>query len=62
MHSSLPAKATKSKLAVEQSSTGGYWNQPIKYIPGPRTKNKPQRDGRRDTITIKSNPIPATNA
>ena len=38
------------------------WNQPRKYIPCPRTKNKPQRDGKRGTITIKSNAIPATNS
>ena len=49
-------KATNSQLAVEQSWTGGYWNLPKKIAPFPKTK-KPQQDGRRDTITIKSNPI-----
>ena len=29
-----------------------------KDIPHPKTKKKPQQDGRRGTITIKSNPIP----
>ena len=50
-------KATNLQLAVEQSWTGGYWNLPKKITPFPKTK-KPQQDGRRDTITIKSNPIP----
>ena len=31
---------------------------PKKDIPDPKTKTKPQQDGRRGTITIKSNPIP----
>ena len=30
-----------------------------KHIPQPRTKEKPQRDNRRGTVTIKSNFIPA---
>ena len=41
MYSSPPARAPKSQLAVEQ----------------PKTKKKPQWDGRMGTITIKSNPI-----
>ena len=46
------------QLAVEQPSTGGHWKKILKkdnlY---PKTKKKPQKDGRRGTITIKSNPI-----
>ena len=30
-----------------------------KNTPPPKTKEKPQRDGRRGTITVKSNPITA---
>ena len=59
MHSSLPARAPKLQLAVEQPSTGKHWNPPKKDTPHPKTKKKPQWDGRRGAITIKSNPIPA---
>ena len=58
MHSSLPARASKLQLAIEQPSTGRCWNTPIKDTACPKTKKKPQRDGRRGTGTIKSNPIP----
>ena len=59
MHSSPPERAPKSQLAVEQPSTGGCWNLPKKDSPCPKTKKNLQGDGRRGTITIKSNPIPA---
>ena len=55
--SSPPARAPKSQLAVEQPSTEGHWNPPKKDTPGPKRKKK--RDGRRGTITTKSNPTPA---
>ena len=56
---SSPARAPKSQLAVEQPLTGGWCNPPKKDIPCLKTKKKLQRDGRRDAIMIKSNPIPA---
>ena len=59
MHPSPPVKAPKSQLTVEQPSTGGHWSLPKKDTPCPKTKKKPQRDGRRSTIMIKSNPMPA---
>ena len=59
MCSSSPVRAPKLQLAVEQPSTGGHWNQPTKDTSCPKTKKKLQQDGRRGTITIKSNPIPA---
>ena len=40
-------------------STGGCWNPPKKDTPRPKTKKKPQQEGRKGSITIKSNPIPA---
>ena len=57
MHSS-PARAPKLPLAVELSLTGGCWNPPKKDTPHPKTKKKLHQDGRRGTITIKSNAIP----
>ena len=53
------ARAPVSQLTAEQSSTGRHWNSPTKVTPHPKTKEKPQRDGRRGAITIKSNPITA---
>ena len=58
MYSFPPVKAPKLKLAFEQLSRGGHWNPPRKDIPCAKTKNKPQQDGRRCAITIKSNPVP----
>ena len=45
--SSLPVRAPKSQLAVEQPSTGGCWNLPKKGTPCPKTKKNLQQDGRR---------------
>ena len=59
MHPSPPARAPKSQLTVEQPSTGGHWSLPKKDTPCPKTKKKPQRNGRRSIIMIKSNPMPA---
>ena len=53
-----PARAPKWQLAVEQPSAGEYWNPSKKDSLHPKTKKKPQRDGRRGTIMIQSNPIP----
>ena len=57
MCSSPPLGAPKSQLVVEQPLIR-CWNIPKKDTPSPKTKNKLQQDGRRGTITIKSNPIP----
>ena len=46
------------QLAVEQPLTGGRWN-PKEDNSHAKTKKKPQQDGRKGTIMIKSNPIPA---
>ena len=54
---SPPARAPKSQLAVEQPSTGRHWHPPKKATPHPRTKEKPQQNGRRATTMIQSNPI-----
>ena len=52
MSSSPIARAPKLQLAFKQPSIGGCWNPP-------KTKKKPQQDGRRGTIMIKSKSIPA---
>ena len=59
MCSSLPVTAPKLKLAVEKPSTRGCCNPSKKDTLHPKTKKKPQQDGRRGIVTIKSNPIPA---
>lgn len=45
------------QLAVEQPSTEEHWNPPKKDASCPKTKKKPQQDGRRGTIMIKLNTI-----
>jgi len=59
----LICESTKSTIMlyknVEQSSAGGYCNPSKKDTPCPKIKKKLRQDGRRSTITIKSNPIPA---
>ena len=55
-----PARAPKSQLAIEQLSAGGCWNLPKKDMAHPKRKKKPQWDGRKGTIMIKSNPIPTS--
>ena len=58
--SSFPiSRAPKLQLAFEKPSTGGCWNPPKKDSLSPKTKKKPQQDGRKGAITITSNPIPA---
>ena len=52
-------KTPKSQLTAEQPSTKKDWNLPQKDILHPKTKKKPQWDGRRGTLMIKSSPIPA---
>ena len=58
MHSFPSPRAPKSEPAAARPSTGGCWNPPKKDSPHPKTKKKPQQDGKRGAITIKSNPIP----
>ena len=58
MCSSLPVTAPKLKLAVEKPSTRGCCNPSKKDTLHPKTKKKPQQDGRRGIVTIKSNLIP----
>lgn len=53
-----PVEAAKLQLAVEQPLTEGLWN-PLKRILPSKDKEKPQQDGRRGAVKIKSNPIPA---
>jgi len=44
----------------QQEDAGTYQKNPKKQKnPCPKTKKEPQQGGRRGTITIKSNPIPA---
>ena len=50
MHLPRPARAPKSQLAIEQSSTGECWNPPEKDTPHPKTKKKLQWDSRRSAI------------
>ena len=55
---SFPVRTSDLQLAAEQPSTGGHLNPHTKKdTPQPRTKEKLQQDGRRNTIMIKSNPI-----
>ena len=58
MRSSPPGKTPKSQLAIEKSRTGRHWNLQKKDNPRPKTNKKQQQDGRRGTVTIKSNPNP----
>ena len=59
MSSSPIARAPKLQLAFKQPSIGGCWNPPKTDTPHPKTKKKPQQDGRRGTIMIQSKSIPA---
>ena len=54
LRSSSPARTPKSQLTAEQPSTEGCWNPPKKDTLCPRIKEKPQQDGTRGTITLKS--------
>ena len=58
MFLSPPVRASKSQHAIEQPATGEHWTPPKKDTPCPKTKKKLQQDSSRDTVTIKSNPIP----
>ena len=53
MSSSFPARTPKSQLVAEQPSTGECWIPPIKDTPHPKEKEKPQQDGKRETIAFK---------
>ena len=59
---SCPVRARKSQPAIAQPSARRCRNlqtnkQTNKYTPHPQSKDKPQQDGRRSAIMIKSNPI-----
>ena len=58
MHSSPPVIAPKLQLAVQQPSTEGCYNPPEKFTLPSKKITKPQQDGRRGTIMIRSNSIP----
>ena len=51
-----PVRVSELQLAVEQSETGEHQNSPEKDTPHSK-KKKPQQDGMKDSIKIKSNPI-----
>ena len=53
MHPHSPVRTPKSQLVAEQPLTGEYWILPKKDTPCPRAEDKPQQDGRRDTIHFK---------
>ena len=52
-------KTPKSQLIAEQPSTKKCWNLPKKDTLLPKTKRRPQQDGRRGTTVINTNLIPA---
>ena len=59
---SCPVRARKSQPAIAQPSARRCRSlqtnkQTNKYTPHPQPKDKPQQDGRRSAIMIKSNPI-----
>ena len=56
MHSSSPVRTSTLQLAAEQPLTGECWIPPKKHIPHPRSKEKPQQDGRRSEIMFRIKP------
>ena len=56
MRSSSPVRTLKLQLAAEQPLTGECWIPPIKDTLCQRTKEKPQKDHRRDEIALKVKP------
>ena len=50
-------KTPKSQVTAEQPLTKKHWNLPKKDTLHPKTKRKPQREGRSGAIMINSNPI-----
>ena len=56
MCSSSPVRTPKLQLAAEQLSTGECWIPPKKDNPHPRSKEKPQQDGRRGEIAFRIKP------
>ena len=53
---SSSARTPKLQLTAEQPSTGECWIPPKKDTPHPRTKEKPQQDGRRGKIGFRIKP------
>ena len=56
MHLSSPVRTPTLQLAAEQPLTGECWIPPKKHIPHPRSKEKPQQDGRRSEIAFRIKP------
>ena len=52
----LTSSCESKKPAVEQPLAGGCWNPPKKDTPHANTEKKPQQDGKREAVTIKSSP------
>ena len=58
MSSLFLTKTPESQLTAEQPSSEKCWRLSKNDILPPKTKKKPQKDGSRGTIRIKSNIIP----
>ena len=58
IHSCESTKITTSCLKTINQSTPEPTKKKKKKVPHPKTKKKPQGDGRKGTNMIKSNPIP----
>ena len=56
MHSSSPVRSPKLHLIAEQPSTRECWIPAKKDIPHPRTKKKPQQDGKSGEIMFRIKP------
>ena len=54
--SSSSARTPKSQLAAEQPSIGERWIPPRKDTPHPRTKEKPEQDGRMGETAFRIKP------
>ena len=59
MRSSSPARTPKLQLAAKQPSAGECQITPKKDTLHPRTRENPQKNGKRGTMLIKSNPVPS---
>ena len=56
VRSSSPVRTPKLQPAAEQPWTAEHWIPPKKGTACPRTKEKPQQDGRRSKITFRIKP------
>ena len=55
MRSSPLSRTPKLQLTAKQPLTGKCWITPMKDIPCPRAKKKPQQDSRRGKIAFRIN-------